>query len=645
MLSIENRYIKVELSESADFLAITDLSTGDKLTSKAPLALTYATAYTWILHDGQGEISTSKGDNYLQIDFSKPVCWGRYRENVYCKPTHLKDFSFSAKIILKDDEIFFETGNMTGMDGEIFDVSFPNGLFQLPSTEPAKAFVFDSYGAEIRFPVKPHEFADIPNPDPAVALFAAYRPEKSGFAVWAESWHDTNFRLLINGRTPGMFSWKVLQHFTMLANYTHRLRFKFLSPGAQVKDVALWYRKLMKEIGVFKTMREKIAESPAAEKLVGSIIWKADVYSQEVSPKKHEESYWCFKPGYSKIEGPQNFWSAKEIFDAAKAAGADRLCIYNMGWNCYGYDNGFPTRLPVNPERGTAEEFKKASEYGKKLSDGFIYSAHDNYSDCYKSSPEFTFEEMMHNREGGVIYGGIWMGGRAHLICSKTSMKYAQRDLPKIKELLDADSLYIDVICRGGLHECYHKDHPISRREDAENKRNILKYARTVFGSLSSECTPAPHCLDVLDVGAFSIWVVNLHRHPQMPLAYPVPFWQLALHDCVMTCTPEGFYSAWNPGDYLALIALYGLLPMAIDETEIRISKTMRNTYLEEMTSFEYLGGDGEMRRMPDGTYNFYGVMKTTFADGVSVIANMTDEEYETIKPHDFKIYKNGVEQ
>ena len=645
MLSIENRCIRVELSETADFLSITDLATGDKFSTHAPLALTYANAYTWLLHDGQGEISVGKGDNYLQIDFSKPVFWARHRGNVYCKPTHLKDFSFSAKIVLKDDELSFEVGQMTGMDGEVFDVSFPNGLFQPPSDRPARAFVYDAYGAEIRFPVKPFEYADIPNPDNAVALFAAYRPDASGFAVWAESWHDINFRLLINGRTPGRFSWKVMQHFTTLANYTHRQRFKFLAPGAQVGDIAVWYRKLMKEIGVLKTMREKIAESPAAEKLVGSIIWKADVYSQEKSPREHEESYWAFKPGYSKIEGKQNFWSAKEIFDAAHAAGADRLCIYNMGWNCYGYDNGFPTRLPVNPERGTEADFAAASAYGKSLSDGFIYSAHDNYSDCYENSPEFTFEEMMHNHEGGVVNGGIWMGGRAHMICAKTAMKYAQRDLPRMKKIFNADSVYIDVICRGGLYECYHKDHPVSRRQDAENKRNILKYAREVFGSLGSECTPAPHCLDILDVGAFSIWVVNMNRHPQMPMAFPVPFWQLALHDCVMTCSAEGFYSAWHPGDYLALIALYGLLPMAIDETEIRISKVMRNTYLEKMTSFEYLGNGGEMRQMPDGTVNFYGVMKTTFADGISVIANMTDDVYENVPPHDFKIYKNGVEQ
>lgn len=640
MLTIENRFVKVELSENADFLAVTDLATGDQLTTTAPLALTYGNSYTYILHDKQGKITTSKGDDFLQIDFSDFVCWARHRDNVYCKPTHLKDFSFSARIVLKGEEISFEVNPMTGMDGEVFDISFPNGLFQLPSTEPARAFVFDAYGMEFRFPVAPEQFAEVPRPDNSVSLFAAYRPEKSGFAVWTESWEDIGFKLLINGRMPGKFGWNVTQHFTPLANYTHKQRFRFLAPGATVCDIAKWYRKLLKEIGRLKTMREKIAESPAAEKLVGSIIWKADVFYQDKSPRNHEESYWAFKPGYSKIEGKQNFWSAKEIFDAARAAGADRICLYNMGWNCHGYDDGFPTRLPVNPERGTEAQIAAATEYGKAISDGYINSVHDNYSDCYTSSPEFTFDEMMQDNRGGVVTGGVWMGGRAYLICSKVALKYARRDLPKMKEIYNTDSLYIDVICRGGLHECYHKDHPQSRRQDAENKRNILKYAREVFGSLGSECTPAPHCVDILDVGAFSFWTLKKNLHPQMPMAFPVPFWQLALHDCVMTCSAEGFYEAWHPGDYLAMMALYGLLPMAIDETEIRISKEMRNTYLEEMTSFEYLNGDGEMRKMPDGSISFYGVMKTTFADGVSVIANMTDEQYEDVKPHDFKIYK-----
>ena len=114
-------------------------------------------------------------------------------------------------------------------------------------------------------------------------------------------------------------------------------------------------------------------------------------------------------------------WS--EVFDLAKRKGFDRVCIYNTGWNRFGFDSGYPTRLPPNPERGTYEDFRNAAEYGRSLSDGFIYSVHDNYIDCYKNSPEYSIEEMVHNKNGVPVKGGIWRGGRCTVMCSAVSVK------------------------------------------------------------------------------------------------------------------------------------------------------------------------------------------------------------------------------
>lgn len=120
------------------------------------------------------------------------------------------------------------------------------------------------------------------------------------------------------------------------------------------------------------------------------------------------------------------------MFDLAKRKGFDRVCIYNTGWNRFGFDSGYPTRLPPNPERGTYEDFRNAAEYGRSLSDGFIYSVHDNYIDCYKNSPEYSGEEMVHNKNGAPVKGGIWRGGRCTVMCSAVSLKYAARDFPEI---------------------------------------------------------------------------------------------------------------------------------------------------------------------------------------------------------------------
>ncbi len=636
MLKLENRFFRVELAEDASFLQITDIATGCALNSNAPLTLTYGNFYTWQLHSRQGKITVSQDAESLQIDFSEPVLWARYPENPFRKPITLDALHIVCRIKLAGEELYFEVDPIEGMDGEVFDVVFPNNLYKLPSTEAARAFIPYSYGMEYRFPVPPEQFMETANPENAIAIFGATRPDKAGFVFWLENWHDMQYSFAINGKTPGQFGARVVQHFTSLANYTHRQHFRFLAPGADIHDLANYYRSKMEYLGVAKTLREKIADSPAAEKLVGSVIWKHDVYSQKVSPKPHADSYWTLKPGRAQVEGKQANWSACELFDAAKAAGCDKICVLNMGWNHYGFDNGFPTRFPVNPERGTAEEFAASAAYGRNISENYIYSVHDNYIDCYPNSPEFDKAEMVTDANGGTHIGGVWVGGRCSYMCTLNSERYMHRDIPKIKELLDCDSIYIDVIARGGIKECYHPDHIQSRREDAETRRRMLKFVRKTIGSLVSEALSAPYCLDVVDLGAFAFpYRSEFAAHEPLPV--PVPFWQLALHDCILNCTPEGFFPG-TPGDYRAFMALYGLLPMALDARELDTSRQMRNTYLEKMTLFEILGDGGKMYRTADGSVTFSGVMRSTFADGVSVTANFSDTEFDGIAPHDFRI-------
>lgn len=639
MLTLKNDFFTVELAGDASSLKITDNATGTSLATSAPLTLTYGNFYTWVLHDSQGKIQVSQKNDALEIDFSEPVLWSRHKNNPFRKPVHLTALHIVCRIRLAGKDIFFEVDPIDGMDGEVFDISFPNNLYRFDSTETARAFVPYSFGMEYHFPVRPEQFTEVADPEHAIAFFGITRPEKAGFAVWQEDWYDMSYSFYINGKTPGTAGYRIIQHFTPLANYTHRHHFRFIAPGAGTKELADCYREKMEYLGVAKTLREKIADSPAAEKLVGSVIWKHDVFSQKVSPLPHQESYWTLKAGRSAVEGNQANWSAHEIFDAACDAGCDRICIYNMGWNRYGFDNGWPTRFPVNPERGSAEEFSESAAYGKSISDGYIYSVHDNYIDCYPVSPEFTREEMVTKADGAAFAGGVWLGGRCSYMCTAVSEKYAHRDIPEIKKLLGCDSIYIDVIARGGVKECYHPEHLQSRREDAQTRRRMLQFIRKTIGSLASEAVCAPYCLDVVDLGAFA-FPGRTEFAAHEPLPFPVPFWQLALHDCVLNCTPEGFFPG-NAGDYRAFLALYGLLPMAIDAGELEISRKLRNTYLEKMVSFEVLGDGGRMYRNDSGSAMFSGVMRTVFADGVTVTANFSDETFEGIAPHDYAITLN----
>ena len=89
--------------------------------------------------------------------------------------------------------------------------------------------------------------------------------------------------------------------------------------------------------------------------------------------------------------------------------------------------------------------------------------------------------------------------------------------------------------------------------------------------------------------------------------------------------------------DYLAFLALYGLLPTQFDEKELYLSRTMREAYTSEMVRHEYL------TPVRDG---FRAVAHSLFGDGTEVVANFTDSPFlyegRETPPHDFILFKRG---
>lgn len=612
---LENENVKVELSKDAAVLRLTDKKNGVLMESNSPFQFIYGGFYTFDIPRHARAMIETEADSIV-VHFDSFAYWSRFREHYYVKPENGPDVRFKFRIILEKDTVRFQTEPIENMDEENCIVIFPASLIQWRTDAVSELVLPKGYGSVFRFPY--HGACAFNWSSMLLPVYGVFS-EKGGFGVYVRDNYDQQGYLNVNLRRKNIAISEQHWEFDRTGcNYQRELSLKFFGRDESYVSLAKWYRSILHREGRFVTLKEKIASSPEVEKLVGAVIWKHNVYSTRTLPEgvHHDYSLYINSPDDPVVEGRPANWTAYEVFDLAKRKGFDRVCIYNTGWNRFGFDSGYPTRLPPNPERGTYEDFRNAAEYGRSLSDGFIYSVHDNYIDCYKNSPEYSIEEMVHNKNGVPVKGGIWRGGRCTVMCSAVSLKYAARDFPEIARMTGRGSIYIDVMGFVPPHACRHPEHPQTRKEDLKSRRRLFALARKEFGSVATEAAPADYCADVVDLGAFFFFTQKIH--PGFIDPVPIPLWQLVYHDSVLGYTGEGL-CGYSGGDYLAMTALYGLLPTSLDETGRRFSFELRSAYCAEMLSHEFLPVADE-----NGGKAF--AARTVFSDGTEVVANCSDE-------------------
>lgn len=625
MYVLENKKIRVEYSD-AGVLTLHDLQFGGEWSSPAPFRLTYGDAYTYNLADNC-RLKVCVEPQVMRFRFDRMEFFGRFRENPYRKPENGPDLKFEFAIALQGDAIHFISEPVRNLDIEPLRLRFTNGLFAQSIGTPGEAALPCGFGCIFRFPRRDrltfdYEYSNHYSNMPICGLFRKSMP---GLLIRVLTFTDMCTRFSINREHANQVSFDhefdVIDRF---ANHRRVIQVQIAPPGSDYNTLAKWYRAALITERKFVTYSKKITKSPVAENLVGAVIWKHNVYAQRRAPLPHAYSLYMPRKEANPIEGLPGNWSAYEIFDTAKQRGFDRVCIYNTGWNYMGFDSGYPVRLPPNPERGKIRELQAAAEYGRALSPGFIFSVHDNYHDTYENSPEDCSADLCRNQDQIPVRGGIWRGGRARLLCTACSMKYARRDIPHMVEIFGRGGIYADVFGCTPLRRCYDPAHPMTQREDLEYRRELLEYLAAQFGSATTEGTPADYYAGIVHMGAFSAFLpecANSDELDEPPL--PVPLWQLVFHDSVLNYTCEAAHGPYGK-TYLAYQALYNLLPTGLDDASLELSQKMRKTYTSEMLAHEF-AGDVHSFRDRNGVAAVAGKARTRFADGTVVEADFQD--------------------
>ncbi len=643
---IENLKLKVSYNNTIGRIDIIHKINGSAYSSTTPFYFIYGNSYAYNLPQ-HCKTSIKRTADKLTFYFDEFEFWARFKGHGYHKPEPGPDLKFEFSIILKDDHIIFRTEKIQNMDEEECAVNFPHGLLEFSSQNTAQLIFPFGFGSMFEFPRNDYFIYSTPceRPQYSLPLYALFEPG-GGLGVYLKNPYDMNTTVSINSKTKGWASVESSFSFERKnANYAREVHIYPMLKGQNYIDLAKLYRHILKKEKRFVSLQEKIDQNPDVEKLVGSVIWKHNVYSGErPAGVKKNYSLYMLDPEQNEYEGLPNNWTAKEVFDTAKERGFDRVCVYNTGWNNKGFDSGYPTRFPPNPERGTEEQFKIAADYGRSLSQDYIYSVHDNYLDVYDNSPEFNFSETNTRKDGSPEPGGIWRGGRAYLMCTSQSSKYLTRDIPHLAEMLGKGSIYIDVLGCAKLESCHNPSHPQGKREDVASRRTILKFIKQHMGSVATEGTPGDCYADIVDLGAYCYYHMTASNPLTEPIPVPIPLWQLVYHDSLLNYTSESTFKAYG-SEYILYMALYALLPTQFDDVSKKLSLELRDTYKAEMISHEFIE-KVNVKRDSNGCFWSDGVAKTVFSDGTNVIANFRKTSYEykgqLIPARDFIITKQA---
>jgi hypothetical protein len=170
------------------------------------------------------------------------------------------------------------------------------------------------------------------------------------------------------------------------------------------------------------------------------------------------------------------------------------------------------------------------------------------------------------------------------------------------------------------LNNCYHPDHPGSKRDDAQWRLETFREAKKHIGAVATEGAPHEFAVQDIDLGAYPL----IKRANATTNAKPIPFFQLVYHDSLYTFCGQGV-SGVHGTEYINRVALYCMLPWDFGKDSLRISKELRETCAAEIVSHEFCSPTLE---------------HTTFSDGTEVYANFGDAAEQGIPGSSFVIRK-----
>lgn len=403
--------------------------------------------------------------------------------------------------------------------------------------------------------------------------------------------------------------------------YMRTVRFSFVSDGDYV-DMAKRYRRYVMETGLFVSLKEKIARTPAVKDLVGTPQTRLSIL-RNLKPESDRYDTKDPAKNYSLTTFDERSRQLREL----KAKGNERVLVFVSGWPHLGYDRQHPDSLPPPEQAGGWDGMKRLVDTCREL--GYPVIFHDQYRDYYLDAPSYDPQFAVHeedeqlpprqfpgsrfgdSKQGHIPLMRHWDGGRQAYLNARFMLGHLLKNYQLFFEHgIRPQGIYIDVVGYVPPDEDFNSEHPTTHTDAMRGQAAMLNWSRQNLGIVATE--------------AGSDWVIPyvdvINQSGGGSKAILVPLYSLVYHDAVIVS-----YDARDQKSLLLGLLNGGtpqlpIMSNAVDEKSKALIRAMaalhQRVALLEMTRHEFL--DSKFRKE-----------RTTFADGTTVTVDWDASTYK----------------
>jgi hypothetical protein len=410
-------------------------------------------------------------------------------------------FTCSVRLSATDPEVLFSVEPDIRYRCELTAIQFPPTL--RPESEPRPVFLDTITGGRMHRPSgSAHRFGA--EADRCWMRYWGALGRKSSVMAILEPGFDAALGYTDRGTGPIDYGWVQLPRLGSL-DQVRTQRFRFM-PSASHVTVARAYRDYAKKEGFYRSLRDKLEECPSLEKLFGAVLVML---------------------GY--LQDPEADYAG--TFRKLKQRGVAKAYVYPVSYyNLNGRDELYPGYKWIDLDKATLQELDSL---------GFLYAPWVWLNEILKQSPFFKEWLLLKKPDGAASRD--WKIGELEWYDAHTGrvLEILKQAAPELREKFSA--AHFDVFTAGTCRE-NHGAWNYDRKMDAG-------FRSAMFAQFSAHDR-------VVGCEQNKDWSVRTKHFgtAKLPGPYgidapfwPVPLWQLAFHDSVMTSWWE--HSTYNDPD------------------------------------------------------------------------------------------------